>query len=68
MLRCYCSGMQEQWCTLLSQCEFSLNSTFQDAVQGVPFEVVHGFVPALPMDVQLDTVQLPAVQDFMTAR
>ena len=28
VLRCYCSGMLDQWCTLLSQCEFALNSTF----------------------------------------
>lgn len=38
------------------------------AVEAIPLEIVHGFVPKLPLDHTLDSIQLPAVQDFLTHR
>lgn len=56
VMRCYCSGQQEKWCTLLSQCEFALNSTYQTAVNDVPLKVVFGFTPRVPVDISLDSL------------
>ena len=67
-MRCYCSTDQEQWDARLAQCEFALNSTFQTAVQDVPFRVVYGKSPTIPLDVSLASVQLPAVSDFVQTR
>ncbi len=51
ILRCYCSSQQSSWCTLLSQCEFALNSNVQDSHQLVPFEIVFGRAPTLQLDI-----------------
>ena len=67
ILRCYCSGQQEKWCTLIGQCEFAFNSTHQVAIDDVPFRVIYGFVPRLPIDVSLSHFHLPAVEDFVSA-
>ncbi len=53
VLRCHCYFQQEKWCEFLSQSEFALNSTVADAHGLSPFEVVYGFVHALPLDVGL---------------
>ncbi len=34
----------------------------------MPFRVIHGFLPTVPLDVSLASVQLPAVQDFVVKR
>lgn len=53
---------------MLRQCEFALNSSFQEAVNDVPFKVVYGFAPPLPIDIQLAPLQMPSVVDFVSAR
>ena len=67
-MRCYCSTDQDQWDTRLAQCEFALNSTFQTAIGDVPFRVLYGKLPTIPLDVSLSSVQLPAVTDFVSTR
>ena len=68
MLRCYCSGKQDKWCTLLSQCEFALNSTYQDVVIDVPFKIIYGFNPAVPLDRTLSNLKVPASNNLVAAR
>ena len=50
VLRCYCSHQQDLWCTYLSQCEFAINTSISESHQQIPFQVVYGFTPALPID------------------
>jgi hypothetical protein len=53
---------------MLSQCEYALNSTYQDGISNVPFKVVFGFNPTLPLDTTMNNLKVPAVADVVAAR
>ncbi len=67
ILRCYASYEQSSWCLLLSQCEFALNATVQDSHGAIPFEVVYGCVPAMPLDLALP-LQSQSASDIIQHR
>ena len=37
-------------------------------MQSVPFKIIHGFTPRIPLDTSLDSFHLPAVQNFVALR
>jgi hypothetical protein len=53
---------------LLSQCEYALNSTYQVAVKNIPFNIIYGFIPTLPIDNTLSSLTVPAVGNTVAAR
>lgn len=67
-MRCYCSSKQTDWSLYVSQCEFALNSSVQDATGNIPFVVLYGCVPQLPLDSHVSSIQQPSVVDFITHR
>jgi putative transposase len=68
ILRCYCSSKQNNWCLMLSQAEYALNATYQEGISNIPFKVVYGFNPTLPLDTIINNHKVPAVADVVAAR
>jgi hypothetical protein len=44
-LRFYINYQQDDWSQWLDQAEFVQNSNFHEAIQDIPFNLMHGFIP-----------------------
>eukprot|EP00882_Tetradesmus_deserticola_P001192 GHRQ01001290.1.p1 GENE.GHRQ01001290.1~~GHRQ01001290.1.p1 ORF type:complete len:1007 (-),score=112.72 GHRQ01001290.1:2410-5226(-) len=50
MLRHYIDPTQTDWDSLLPMVQFSINNSFHESINSVPFELVYGKRPYLPLD------------------
>jgi hypothetical protein len=50
VLRHYIDAAQSDWAALLPLVEFAINDSWQESIQAIPFAVVYGRRPSLPMD------------------
>jgi hypothetical protein len=50
VLRHYVDAAQSDWAALLPLVEFAINDSWQESIQAIPFAVVYGRRPSLPMD------------------
>jgi hypothetical protein len=50
MLRHYIDPTQTNWDSLLPMVQFSINNSYQGSISSVPFELVYGKRPCLPLD------------------
>lgn len=50
MLRHYIDPTQTNWDSLLPMVQFSINNSFHESINSVPFELVYGKRPYLPLD------------------
>jgi hypothetical protein len=68
MLRHYIDPTQTNWDSLLPMVQFSINNSYQASISSVPFELVYGTRPCLPLDLvvprgrALPTPMLPVIQ------
>jgi hypothetical protein len=50
VLRHYIDAAQTNWAALLPLVEFAINDSWQESIQAIPFAVVYGRRPSLPLD------------------
>ena len=62
ILRCYVSLHQDDWDLCLPQCEFAMNSSTHATTAQIPFTVVFGIAPSLPLDHAIRSLQDNKVQ------
>ena len=67
-LRAFINGSQDNWDDLLPMAEFAINSSVNISTGMMPFKLIHGKEPHLPIDLGLESNVPAAVNlaEFMT--